>query len=71
MTYNPNGSGSLGYASYGTPQDQALRLAQAQLAEGSSTAPIRAKSQGIARLSQALMGGLAQRQAMQGGNRPP
>jgi hypothetical protein len=33
MTFNPN-SGCSGYSGYGTPQDQALRLAQAQLAEG-------------------------------------
>jgi hypothetical protein len=66
MTYNPKGSG-LGYASYGSPQDQAMRLAAAQLQEGSSTAPIRSKWQGVARLAQALQGGLGMRQAQQGG----
>jgi hypothetical protein len=66
MTYNPN-SGYSGYAGYGTPQDQALRLAQAQLAEGASTAPIRSKWQGVARLAQALQGGLTMRNAHQAG----
>jgi hypothetical protein len=66
MTFNPN-SGSLGYASYGSPQDMALRLAQAQLAEGASTAPIRSKWQGVARLSQALQGGWSMGQAQKAG----
>jgi hypothetical protein len=56
-----------GYAGYGTTQDQAMRLAQAQLAEGMSTAPIRAKSQGIARLANAIMCGWSLGQAQKAG----
>jgi hypothetical protein len=55
-----------GYGGYGSPGDQAARLAQAQLAEGSASTPIRSKWQGAARLASALMGGLGARQAMQG-----
>lgn len=58
-------AGYEGYASYGTPADNAQRLAAAQLQEGSSSAPIASKWQGVARLANALMGGIGERQAMQ------
>jgi hypothetical protein len=66
-------TGYEGYQGYGAtdPQSVAMRLAQAQLMAGSSDAPIRSRTQGWARLANALMGGYslgnAQRQ-QQGSN---
>jgi hypothetical protein len=61
MTENAGYSGYQGYGGYGatlTPQQAQMRLAQSMLEAGSSAEPIRAPSQGYARLAQALMGGL-------------
>lgn len=60
--------GYMGYGGYGgygatlSPQQAQMRLAQSMLEAGTSADPIRAKSQGYARLAQALMGGLLARQ---------
>jgi hypothetical protein len=58
-------TGYEGYQGYGTtdPNSVALRLAQAQLMAGMSTAPIRSRTQGYAQLVQALMGGMSLGQA--------